>query len=154
MSLDIRPKDTKADLTEELTFRDSGSGPGGRMADYYHRLNDIPFHEVSVGKLQLLSGQEGSIFWVKTNANCEVPEHSHPMEQITWLVSGRMEAKIGDDQRRAVEAGTLLLIPRGVTHRFWYIDECTIVEFAAPPRDDLFVHAKSNPYGLEPGAKK
>ena len=124
------------------------------MADYYHRLNDIPWHDVSVGKLQLLSGREGSIFWVKTSANCESPEHSHPMEQITWLVSGRMEAKIGSDQRRTVEPGTLLLIPSGVTHRFWYIDECTIVEFAAPPRVDLFPYAKCAPYGLEPMVAK
>jgi len=44
-------------------------GAGGRMADYYHRLSDIPWHDVSVGKLQLLSGQEGSVFWFKTSAN-------------------------------------------------------------------------------------
>ena len=120
------------------------------MNNYYHKLADVPAHQVPVGNLQLLSGAQGSVFWVTTLPGSEVPEHSHPMEQITWLISGTMDVKIGNDERRRIEPGTVMLIPGGTKHKFWYLDECTIVEFAAPPRFDWFPHASpDNPYGIE-----
>lgn len=121
------------------------------MGDYYHTLDAIPGHQVSVGTIQLLSGQQGSIFWITTDAGAEVPEHSHTMEQMTWLISGTMDVKIGDDARRRIEPGTVLLIPGGTPHKFWYLDQCTIVEFAAPPRLDWFPHAVTHPYGIARG---
>lgn len=120
------------------------------MGDYYHDVEKIPGHEVPVGQLRMLSGQQGSVFWVTTAPGTETPEHSHPMEQTSWLLSGSMDVKIGDDERRRLEPGTAVLIPGGVRHQFWYLSECKIVEFAAPPRLDWFPAAKSNPYGLTP----
>jgi|GEM_PF-761066 len=123
------------------------------MGDYYHQLDAIPVHPVVVGNLRMLSGKQGTVFWLKTVPGTETPEHFHPMEQTSWLVSGTMEVKIGDDPRRRVAPGTAVLIPGGVRHQFWYVDECTIVEFAAPPRLDWFPDAARYPYGIAPGAK-
>lgn len=120
------------------------------MSDYRHALAQIPPHQVSVGRIQVLAGQQSSVFWVDTDPDCDIAEHSHPMEQITWLISGRMDAKIGAEERRPVEPGTVLLIPGGVRHQFWYLEKCSIVEFAAPPRLDWFPHAAVHPYGLAP----
>lgn len=124
------------------------------MTSYFHKLEEIPRHDVPVGQLQLLSGQEGSIFWIEARAGTEAPEHSHDMEQMTWLVSGRFEARIGDGPRESVNAGTIMLVPAGVPHQVWYVEDCTIVEFAAPPRFDWFPAARTHPYGLEEGATR
>ena len=123
------------------------------MGDYYHQLDGIPVHKVAVGDLRMLSGKQGTVFWLKTTPGTQTPEHFHPMEQTSWLVSGTMEVKIGDDPRRRIAPGTAVLIPGGVRHQFWYLDECTIVEFAAPPRLDWFPDAALYPYGIAPGTK-
>ncbi|MEI9927517.1 MAG: cupin domain-containing protein [Sphingomonas sp.] len=119
------------------------------MTEYSHVLEDIPAHDMPVGKIRMLAGKQGSIFWITTDPGTEAPLHSHPMEQTTWLVSGTMDAQVDGGERHRVAPGSALLIPAGVPHQFWYLDTCTIVEFATPPRTDWFPGAKTHPYGLE-----
>ena len=44
-----------------------------------------------------------------------VPEHDHPHQQITWVVSGEMEFNL-DGEIRLLRAGDGALIPPGVRH--------------------------------------
>ena len=40
-----------------------------------------------------------------------------------------------------------MLIPAGVEHETWYLEDCEIVEFFSPPRTDMFPAASAdNPY--------
>ena len=114
---------------------------------YIHTLADIPEHKRPVGKLKVLSGAVNMVFWGKLDAGTMAPRHSHPNEQITWLVSGRLATAIGDDPETIVEAGQVMLIPAGVEHETKYLTDCEIVEFFSPPRTDMFPTASpANPY--------
>jgi len=104
--------------------------------DYVYVLKDIPVHDTPAGKMQVLSGEQGAIFWITTDAGAQTPLHSHPIEQSTWLVSGTMDAQVADGERRRIKPGSILLVPAGVPHQLWAIDVCTLVEFTAPPRTD------------------
>lgn len=114
---------------------------------YIHTLADIPAHTRPVGRLKVLSGADNMVFWGQLDAGTMAARHSHPNEQITWLVKGRLATAIGDDPEVIVEAGQIMLIPAGVAHETKYLTDCEIVEFFSPPRTDMFPTASpANPY--------
>ncbi len=87
------------------------------------------------------------VFWGRLDGGTSAPRHSHPNEQITWLIKGRLKTAIGDEPETIVEAGQIMLIPAGVEHETWYLEDCEIVEFFSPPRTDMFPAASAdNPY--------
>ena len=114
----------------------------------FHRLDEIPVHRIPEGTLQLLSGAQSMVFWLEVDAGSHIARHSHPNEQITWLLEGRLDIQIGDDPARSCGPGSVLLIPGNTVHEAWYREKCRIVEFFSPPRLDLFPAATGNPYGL------
>ena len=65
-----------------------------------------------------------------------VPEHSHPHEQITYVVQGAMEFHLGD-QTQVLRAGSGVLCPPGVPHGATVLDEPTVALDAwYPLRED------------------
>ena len=115
----------------------------------FHQLADIPVHEREVGKLRVLAGQQSMVLWANIDAGSHVPNHSHPNEQITWLVKGKLDYVLGTGEEQTCEGGTVLVIPGGVDHEVWYREDCEIVEFFSPPRTDLFPALATSPYGVE-----
>ena len=63
---------------------------------------------------RVLAGQKGMMWW-KIGAGTHVATHSHPHEQLVWVVKGRMDFRI-DKERRALEAGGIATILGGVEH--------------------------------------
>ena len=115
----------------------------------FHQLADIPVHNLEIGDVQILRGDNTMVLWGKLDAGSHVPNHSHPNEQITWLVKGKLDYVLGSGEEKTCEAGTVLVIPGGVEHEVWYREDCEIVEFFSPPRTDLFPALATSPYGVE-----
>ncbi len=113
----------------------------------FHQLADIPIHNEEIGKIQMLSGENNMVLWGKIDGGSHVPNHSHPNEQITWLLKGKLDYVLGNGEEQTCEAGTVLVIPGGVEHEVWYREDCEIVEFFSPPRTDLWPVSADNPYG-------
>jgi quercetin dioxygenase-like cupin family protein len=86
----------------------------------FHRLDEIPVHRIPEGTLQLLSGEQSMVFWLEVDAGSHIARHSHPNEQITWLLEGRFDIQIGDDPARSCGSGSVLLIPGNTLHEAWY----------------------------------
>jgi quercetin dioxygenase-like cupin family protein len=114
-----------------------------------HRIGDLPVHQIPIGTLQILSGEQSMIFWAKLKAGTHTPAHQHPGEQMTWLVSGRLKYRVGTADIREVAPGEVVLIRGQTEHEAWYVDDCEIVEFHAPPRFDLYPAARHHPYAIE-----
>lgn len=72
---------------------------------------------------------------VRMEAQSVLPMHSHPHEQITYVISGRYEFTIGD-QTTVMEPGMTALIPAGVVHGGKTITACHVIDVFAPTRDD------------------
>lgn len=72
----------------------------------------------------LLDRQSGAeqcaVLCIKTppGAGSESGLHTHPFEQVFYLVSGSMDAEIGGKHYHA-DAGSILVFPRGMPHRNW-----------------------------------
>ncbi len=54
-----------------------------------------------------------------------VPEHSHPHEQITYVVQGAMEFHLGE-KTRVLRAGDGVCVPSGTLHKAVILDEPTV----------------------------
>jgi quercetin dioxygenase-like cupin family protein len=130
-----------------LAMQCAASGRAHAMS-YFHSLEGIPAHAHAIGQIRLLSASQLMVFWADARAGTEAPLHSHPNEQITWLVEGRIDYQVGDEPVRSCGPGAIIVIPAGVPHHAWYREDCRIVEFFNPPRLDLFPAAANHPYGL------
>src|SRR5947209_455862 len=85
---------------------------------------------------RVLAGQKGMMVWWKIGTGTHVAAHSHPHEQLVWIVKGRMELRI-DKERRVLEPGGIAAIPSGVEHEGWCHDDTEVIDIFAPPREDF-----------------
>ena len=53
---------------------------------------------------RILSGDQGMVVWWSFGAGVHVEPHSHPNEQIVWMLKGKMEFRLGSEQRSAAKA--------------------------------------------------
>jgi quercetin dioxygenase-like cupin family protein len=60
---------------------------------------------------RILSGDQGMIVWWSIGAGIHVEPHSHPNEQIVWMLKGRMEFRLGTERRVCGQGDVALRIP-------------------------------------------
>jgi quercetin dioxygenase-like cupin family protein len=103
----------------------------------FHTLNDLPVEKVT-DKItrRVLAGDKGMVVWWSMKAGAHAAAHRHPHEQMFWMLKGRMEFRLGQDQRTCI-AGDVALIPGGVEHEAWFPEDTEVVDVFAPPREDF-----------------
>lgn len=65
----------------------------------------------------------------------ELPSHDHPYEQTGYLLSGKLNFRIGDEWHRA-EQGDSWCIPENVEHQVKVLEEAVVLEAFTPIRPD------------------
>lgn len=85
---------------------------------------------------RVLSGSQGMIVWWSAKAGSHAGTHQHPNEQLVWMLTGRMELRIGAE-RREMFAGDVAVIPGGTEHEAWFRDDTEVVDVFSPPREDF-----------------
>ncbi len=101
------------------------------------KLSDLNEVEPIPGfRLRVVHADNMSLAYWTIAAGAELPEHSHPHEQVTNLISGKLELRIGD-QTEICEPGAIAIIPPNVPHSGKAIEECRVIDVFHPTRDDL-----------------
>ena len=90
---------------------------------------------------RVLSGDQGMIVWWSIGAGVHVEPHSHANEQIVWMLKGKMEFRLGAEQR-VCGRGDVVVIPGGAEHEAWFREDTEVIDFFAPPRDDFLLGRK------------
>lgn len=104
-------------------------------------LQYIPWHTIPLEDLnpllqrQFVVGQELMLARVLLKKGCIVPEHSHPNEQLTYIVEGALKFWI-DGKEIVVQAGEVLCIPSNMPHKAEALEETVDLDVFAPPRAD------------------
>lgn len=80
-------------------------------------------------------GEQAMIAEFRARAGVEVPLHTHPHEQVGYVVSGQMELTIGSQTARC-GPGDSYTIPGGVPHGARFLSECVVIDCFSPPRED------------------
>ena len=90
---------------------------GGAITGHYAHLE-----RMTIGEVNLAPGTV-------------LPMHSHPHEQITYVISGRFAFTVGDETT-VLESGMTALIPGGVMHGGKTLSACHVIDLFSPTRDD------------------
>jgi len=110
---------------------------GKRKAELRH----IPWNSVAVEELnpllgrQLIVGQNIMLARVLLKKGCVVPEHSHPNEQVTFILEGALKFWI-DGREIVVNTGEVLTIPSNMPHKAEAVEDTVDLDVFYPPRAD------------------
>ena len=98
---------------------------------------DLPPEHISdLITRRTLAGAQGMLVWWDIKAGGHAAAHSHPHEQIVWMISGKMDFRIGDE-RRVMGPGDIAVIPGVVEHEGLFPEDTVVVDVFAPPREDF-----------------
>jgi quercetin dioxygenase-like cupin family protein len=105
------------------------------------QLQHIPWNSVAIENLnpllgrQLVVGQNIMLARVLLKKGCVVPEHSHPNEQVTYILEGALKFWI-DGREILVNAGETLTIPPNMPHKAEAMEDTVDLDVFCPPRAD------------------
>lgn len=101
--------------------------------------DDMPIERLNdkLGR-RLVTGERMMLAHVYLRQGCLVPMHRHENEQLTYVLDGALEFKIGDDRARTVvvRSGEVLFIPSNVPHEALALEDTLDVDVFSPPRQD------------------
>lgn len=99
--------------------------------------DEVPITELVEGSNSHLASGEGALLSFLTMKAGSVFElHSHPEEQIMFVLEGHCDEIIGDVMYR-VQAGDLIRLPSNVKHGAFIREvDCKVIDVFVPPRAD------------------
>jgi quercetin dioxygenase-like cupin family protein len=95
------------------------------------------YHETAPGIhiKTIASGERVLMSKFSLDAGTELPLHSHPNEQIGYLLSGNIVLHIGDKSRE-IKPGDSWCVPSGTPHRADILEDSLALEIFSPVRED------------------
>jgi len=112
-----------------------------RRAQKQADLKYVPWNTVELEELnpllqrQLVVGQDIMIARVLLKKGCIIPEHSHPNEQLTYILEGTLKFWV-DGKEIVVRSGETLAIPRNMPHKAEALEDTVDLDVFNPPRAD------------------
>ncbi|MEN5310043.1 L-dopachrome tautomerase-related protein [Chryseobacterium cucumeris] len=83
-----------------------------------------------------ISGSESTFAFWKMDKDAHVAPHSHPNEQVTYINKGSVKVLM-NGKEHIIKAGGVLVIPAGITHEFFCLEDGTEdLDFFTPVRKD------------------
>jgi quercetin dioxygenase-like cupin family protein len=102
----------------------------------YTPWNSVPLEDLNpLLQRHFVVGQEIMLARVLLKKGCIVPEHSHPNEQLTYILEGALKFWI-DGKEIVVHAGETLCIPSNMPHKAEAVEDTVDLDVFAPPRAD------------------
>jgi quercetin dioxygenase-like cupin family protein len=104
-------------------------------------LNYVAWNSIALEDLnpllqrQFVVGQELMLARVLLKKGCIVPEHSHPNEQVTYILDGALKFWI-DGREIVVRSGEVLTIPPNMPHKAEAVEDTIDLDVFTPPRAD------------------
>lgn len=95
---------------------------------------------LSLGGLTLrpFAGDNLMVVRIEAPAGSLAPAHSHPHEQMSLVVSGRVSFRLLGEER-VLGAGEVVHLPSGVEHEARFLEETLMYDIFSPVRDDFRV---------------
>jgi unsaturated pyranuronate lyase len=87
---------------------------------------------------RVISGAQTMVAQVFLKKGCIVPRHSHPNEQVTYILEGALRFWVGEEpgEEKVVRAGEVLVIPSNVPHKAEALEDTFDLDVFSPPRQD------------------
>lgn len=103
----------------------------------YLSLDKIPEEQVTplISRKIVTGEKEMVVFW-KMKAGAHAAAHRHPHEQVSLMLSGKMEFRLGNE-KRTCGPGDVVVIPSGVEHEAYFPEDTEVIDIFSPPREDF-----------------
>lgn len=103
----------------------------------FHTWADMPQTMLTpeIGR-RLVTGEKVMLVYVNLTQGAIVGEHHHPHEQITYILSGRMEFNV-NGEKRVVDGGGVVVLPPHVPHAITALTDSVALDAFSPPREDF-----------------
>lgn len=102
----------------------------------HHSLHETPVEQVTdLFARQFFTGEKITMAFLTIKTGCVVPTHSHESEQFSYVITGALQFRIGDEDV-IVRAGELVQIPSNIPHSAVAIEETTGIDVFSPIRID------------------
>ncbi|RJX29878.1 MAG: cupin domain-containing protein [Desulfarculus sp.] len=102
---------------------------------YKRREAEAQGQETWLGRRTLTHGRRTLLCEFRNQAGHTLREHSHPHEQIGYLVAGKIVFTIGG-QRHLAEPGDSWCIKADVPHSAEALEDSVVIEVFSPVRED------------------
>lgn len=96
----------------------------------------LPSFSANGLELRPFPGQQLMLLRVEGGAGAHAPRHSHPHEQISLVVSGRVRFWLQGEER-VLRAGDAVHIPGGTEHGAELLEPSLIYDLYHPVREDM-----------------
>lgn len=87
---------------------------------------------------RFVHGETMTLSYVEIKKGSVMKEHSHPHEQITYLLEGELEMVIGGE-KMLFTPGMVHVIPGGVPHSAYAVTDVKVLDAFHPVRQDYIV---------------
>lgn len=99
-------------------------------------LKDINVKEIAKGiEGKYVHGETTTFGYIKIKGGSILAEHHHPHEQITYIIEGELELKVGNETY-IMTPGSTQVISSNIPHSAVAKVDCTIIDVFSPSRDD------------------
>ena len=102
-------------------------------------LNDVKGKELVPGLYgRFVHGESMTLSFVDIQPGTQMPEHSHPHEQITYLMEGELEMVIGGE-KMVLTPGMVHVIPGNTPHSAYARTAVKVLDAFSPVREEYRV---------------
>lgn len=99
-------------------------------------ISDIEQRQVLPGcRARFVHADNMTLSYWDLEAGAVLPPHSHSHEQVTTVISGKMEMRVGDETK-LLGPGCGVTIPANTEHTVKALDVCFVVDAFYPVRED------------------
>ena len=103
---------------------------------YFHQTKEITINEILPGfSGRFIHTPELTIGHFQIKAGSVLPEHEHPHEQISNLISGSFEMTVAGETQVCAPGG-VVTIPPNTLHSGRALTDCYIIDVFRPARED------------------
>jgi quercetin dioxygenase-like cupin family protein len=102
-------------------------------------INDVKGRDIAPGLFgRFVHGETMTLSYVTIVKGGILKEHSHPHEQITFMLEGEMEMTIGGE-KMILTPGMVHVIPGNVPHSAIAYVDCKVLDVFNPIREDYVI---------------
>ncbi len=101
-----------------------------------HKFSDIPEKDLVEGiKGKYIHTDNNTVGLINIEEGAVLPAHSHVHEQITQVISGKLEMTI-DGITKVLESDSITVIPSNAIHSANALTNCVVIDTFFPVRED------------------
>jgi quercetin dioxygenase-like cupin family protein len=133
----VKKKSKQGRPSKSSKLKSTVSKRSSRPAELqYIPWSSVPLEDLSPAiQRQMVWGQQVMVARVLIKKGGIVPEHSHPNEQLTYILDGALKFWI-DGKEIVVHAGEVLCIPSNMPHKAEAMEDTIDLDVFTPPRAD------------------